>query len=466
MDMKDDAARRVHPDRLRLCREGPPPQGPVILWMSRDQRVHDNWALLHAQDVALAAHVPLEVVFCLAPAYPGATLRHYHFMLHGLREVREACLAHGIGFTLLPGHPPETLAAHAAARKAGAVVTDFDPLRLKRQWLDQACARLTVPVVEVDAHNIVPCRRASGKQEYAAATFRPKIHRLLPEFLTPFPPLLRHPFPAPASAAVDWDAACAFARPDPGVGPVETRPGMVAGRAALDAFVAERLARYAAQRNDPNAHAQSGLSPYFHFGQLAPQRAALAAHEALERTAGTDANALAFLEELIVRRELSDNFCLHNPAYDRLEGAADWARATLAAHSGDTRAAVYDTAAFEAGATHEALWNAAQTELVRSGGLHGYMRMYWAKKILEWSATPEEAVATAIRLNDRYALDGRDPNGYVGVLWSVAGVHDRAWAERPVYGKIRYMNERGCRRKFDVPAYVARWRGDAQTAAP
>jgi deoxyribodipyrimidine photo-lyase len=161
------------------------------------------------------------------------------------------------------------------------------------------------------------------------------------------------------------------------------------------------------------------------------------------------------LEECVVRRELSDNFCLRCPDYDRFEGLPDWGRRTLEAHAGDRRGYVYGKKEFAAGRTHSALWNAAQAELRERGRLHGYMRMYWAKKILEWSATPREAVETAIWLNDRYALDGRDPNGYVGVLWCVGGLHDRPWSERPVYGQVRYMNERGCRRKFDVDAYVA-----------
>jgi deoxyribodipyrimidine photo-lyase len=230
------------------------------------------------------------------------------------------------------------------------------------------------------------------------------------------------------------------------------KPGETAAHAALETFIAKRIHTYDTRRNDPNADGTSGLSAYLHFGQLAPQRAALAA-----AASGRGEGQVAFLEELIVRRELTDNFCLHNPQYDSLDGAPDWARKTLDEHRADERPYLYSRQEFEFAKTHSPLWNAAQTQLLRSGSMHGYMRMYWDKKILEWSATPEEAVQTALFLNDRYQLDGRDPNGYVGVLWAIAGVHDRPWKTRPIYGSIRYMNSNGCRRKFKVDAYCDRW---------
>lgn len=207
----------------------------------------------------------------------------------------------------------------------------------------------------------------------------------------------------------------------------------------------------------------SNLSPYLHFGQLAPQRAALAvdAVRGLNREA-----ADSFLEEAVVRRELSDNFCWHEPAYDSLDGAAAWARESLELHAADPREHTYTRAQLEAGATHDDLWNAAQAELVALGKMHGFMRMYWAKKILEWTPGdagpagngPAEALATAIYLNDKFELDGRDPNGYVGCMWAICGTHDMGWAERAVFGKIRYMNYAGCKRKFDVQGYVAKVR--------
>jgi deoxyribodipyrimidine photo-lyase len=217
----------------------------------------------------------------------------------------------------------------------------------------------------------------------------------------------------------------------------------------MHAFMALGLDRYDQTSRDPNAHGLSGLSPWLHFGQIAPQSVALEA-VASPRTEGQQ----AFLEQLIVRRELADNFCMHNPHYDSIGGIPAWGRATLDKHRDDIREYVYARDAWERAATHDPLWNAAQHEMVRTGSMHGYMRMYWAKKILEWSKTPEDAIRTAIYLNDRYQLDGRDPNGYVGVLWSMGGLHDRPWKERSVFGTVRYMNAAGCKRKFDVERYV------------
>ncbi len=215
-------------------------------------------------------------------------------------------------------------------------------------------------------------------------------------------------------------------------------------------FLSQKLAAYNERRNDPTLDGQSDLSPYLHFGQVSAQKLAWEVRRRALDTPSGD----AFLEELIVRRELSDNFCLYNEKYDSFEGFPAWAQKSLNAHRGDKREFLYSPKQFENAATHDELWNACQREMVQRGKMHGYMRMYWAKKILEWSASPEEALATAIDLNDRYELDGRDPNGYAGVAWSIGGVHDRAWFERPVYGQIRYMNANGCKAKFDVASYL------------
>lgn len=441
----------VHPARQRVVRQAPDNGGPVVYWMSRDQRARDNWALLRARELAADAR-PLVAAFCLVPEFLGATLRQYDFMLRGLRETAERLARRGLPLVLLVGDPALEIPALCARLRAGVLVADFDPLRVKRRWLGQAARALDIPVLQVDAHNVVPAWEASDKQEYAARTIRPKIGRLLPEFLEDFPPLAPQAVPAPDLPAPDWRTARAALRVDESVPPTTVPPGEDAAAAHLAAFLAERLPGYAAERNDPNAHAVSGLSPYLHFGHIAPQRAAL---DAARAARGDD--SAAFLEELVVRRELADNFCLHNPDYDSLAGAPDWARRTLDVHRADPRPYTYAPADFEAARTHSDLWNAAQRQLLRTGTMHGYMRMYWAKKILEWSPGPEQALETVIRLNDRYQLDGRDPNGYVGALWSVAGLHDRPWKERPVLGTVRYMNENGCRRKFDVQAYVRRF---------
>ena len=450
---------RVHPDRVRALREGPVQDGPVIYWMRREQRAQDNWALVHAQDLALAQGRPLLVVFNLVPDYLGAARRQFAFMLAGLRQTASALNELGIAFVLLQGDPVGNLAELALALGAGVVVTDFNPLRTPRSWEQELAERLTVPLHVVDAHNVVPVWRASDKQEYAARTFRPKLQRLLPEFLTEIPAVHRHPHAwLGAASAPDWQGALNSVTAD-AAGPEISWcvPGEVAAHEALQRFVDRQLERYDAERNDPTLAGQSDLSPYFHFGHLAPQRAALAATDTPAE------GAAAFLEELLVRRELSDNHCLHNPDYDRYEGLPAWGRRTLEDHLDDRREHLYDLAAFEAAATHDPLWNAAQAELVGRGKMHGYLRMYWAKKILEWTRDPGEALDVAIGLNDRYSLDGRDPNGYVGCAWSIGGLHDRAWSERPVFGKVRYMNFAGCRRKFRVDRYIeasAQWRVD------
>jgi deoxyribodipyrimidine photo-lyase len=437
--------------RVTALNIAPAGAGPVLYWMSRDQRADDNWALLFAQAEALERRVPLGVVFCLAPTFLGATARAYEFMLAGLAEVRERLAEKGIALFVLRGEPAQEVAAFAARSKVGMVVADFDPLRPKLEWRRRLAAALGVAVVEVDAHNLVPCRWVSPKREFGAYTLRPKLHRALGAFLTDFPALARHPWPWPRRAPGWGPVAAPAANGLPLPGRPWATAGAAAGRRVLARFVRNKLARYAADHNDPCLDGQSNLSPYLHFGQLSAQRVALAAGRAAVPLAEDP-----FLEQLLVRRELSDNFCLHTPNYDSVECFPAWARATLRKHAGEPRPYRYTPAQLEAGETHDPLWNAAQMEMVRGAKMHGYLRMYWAKKILEWTGSVEEAMETAIVLNDRYELDGRDPNGYAGIAWALGGVHDRPWTERPIFGKIRYMNDKGCRRKFDVDAYVGK----------
>nr|XP_056705873.1 deoxyribodipyrimidine photo-lyase-like [Euleptes europaea] len=430
----------------------------ILYWMSRDQRVQDNWALLYAQRLALKQKLPLHVCFCLVPKFLDATIRHFGFMLGGLKQVAEECQELNIPFHLLTGVAKDVLPSFVTKHSVGGVVTDFAPLRVPMQWVQDVRDRLppSVPFAQVDAHNIVPCWVASDKQEYGARTIRRKIHDRLAEFLTEFPPVIRHPYSSTIQAeAIDWDACYAGLQVDRSVKEVGwAKPGTAAGLAVLEEFIEERLKRFGTERNDPNKPALSNLSPWFHFGQIAVQRAILEVRKHRHRH---KESVDAFVEEAVVRRELADNFCFYNQNYDQVEGAPNWAKTTLALHAKDKRPQLYTLKQLEEGKTHEPLWNAAQLQMVHEGKMHGFLRMYWAKKILEWTSSPEEALKFSIYLNDRYELDGRDPNGYVGCMWSICGIHDQGWAERAVFGKIRYMNYAGCKRKFDVQQFERKY---------
>lgn len=446
---------QVNAKRIRTLHIGKHGGGPVIYWMSRDQRVRDNWAMIAAQEYAINAGKPLAVVFCLADGFLGAAFRQYCFMLKGLRQVERDLVKYGIPFFMLNGGPESALPPFLRALKACCVVTDFDPLRIKKRWKRAVTDIAGVTLHEIDAHNIIPCWLASPKREYGAYTIRPRIHRALGEFLVEFPPLRRHPFPWLGTVLpIDWRKIEEGIRVDRSVTELDwIIPGETEAHSSLSSFIRNRLPDYDTARNDPLREGQSDLSPYLHFGQLSAQRVALE----VEKSAASRVARSAFLEELIVRRELSDNFCHYCEDYDRFQSFPDWARTTLDLHRGDRRDYIYTLEDFTEAGTHDPLWNAAQKEMVQRGKMHGYLRMYWAKKILEWTASPEDALDIAIALNDRYELDGRDPNGYAGIAWSIGGVHDRAWNERAVFGKIRYMSFNGCRSKFDVNAYIKRF---------
>ena len=438
--------------RVHLLKKGKELRGPVLYWMSRDQRARDNWGLLYAQELALSLDAPLGVVFCLAPKFLGATIRQYGFLLRGLEGTAGSWRDRRIPFFLLTGDAGKEIPAFVRSHGISALVTDFDPLRLKQRWKTSVADRIGIPFFEVDAHNIVPCRAASEKREYGAYTLRPKLRRLLPAYLTEFPGLIKHPLTWKGRVpAIHWNRVRAGLHVDRTVPEVEwLAPGEDAGRKALRTFIRTKLRTYDSRRNDPTLEGQSDLSPYLHFGQLAAQRAAL---EVL-RSPAPERSKEAFLEELITRRELSDNFCFHAPDYDAPSCFPSWAVKTLDAHRKDLREHLYGRKELEAARTHDGLWNAAQREMIIRGKMHGYLRMYWAKKILEWTRSPWEAMEVAIYLNDKYELDGRDPNGYAGIAWSIGGVHDRPWGERKIFGMVRYMSEKGCRSKFDVDGYI------------
>ncbi|MGB0872353.1 MAG: deoxyribodipyrimidine photo-lyase [Solirubrobacterales bacterium] len=427
--------------------------GPVIYWMSRDQRVFDNWGLIRAQEIASERDSHVVVLFCLMPTCGHAAFRHYEFMLAGLEQVERDLAQLNIEFVVKVGNPVETVKRHAAELDAAAVVCDFVPLGASRTRRNDLARTLECRLEEVDSRNIVPCWAAADKHVYAAFHLRNRYAKLLPKYLCEIPrPLVQAPDGGSARNKIDWSALRGeVTAPDFGP-PITIEAGQEAAHEVLDDFVANRLDGYAQKRGLPTEDHQSRLSPYLHFGQLSAQRAVLTVRSSAAPAADID----SFVDETVVWRELSDNFCHFNRAYASIDGISEWARSSLDSHAHDPRDVIYDLDAFERADTHDSLWNAAQLEMVRTGKMHNYMRMYWAKKILEWSESPREAFRIAVLLNDRYELDGRDSNGYAGVAWSIGGVHDRPWQERAVYGKIRYMNANGARRKFDVDAYIRR----------
>ena len=441
----------INSKRIRLLLKGTETSGPVIYWMSRDQRVHDNWALLFAQQLAYEHKRSLAVVFNLVPDFLEATIRQYGFMLKGLVEVESELTKFNIPFFLLSGKPHEQIPLFLNSNNASFLVSDFDPLKIKRIWKRDVAKQLSIPFYEVDAHNIVPCLYVSDKHEFAAYTIRPKINKALIEFMDEFSPVKKMGKSELSSDKIDWDKIEKYLNINRDVKEVDwIKPGEKAARKSLKYFLNNKFDKYTELRNDPTKDGQSNLSPYLHFGQISAQRVALET----QRFSGNKESEKSFLEELIIRKELADNFCYFNKNYDSFDGFHEWAKTSLNKHRKDEREFLYALQEFEQAKTHDDLWNAAQMEMVATGKMHGYMRMYWAKKILEWSKSPEEALRIAICLNDRYELDGRDPNGYTGIAWSIGGVHDRPWFERPVYGKIRYMNRNGAQKKFDVNSYL------------
>jgi deoxyribodipyrimidine photo-lyase len=277
----------------------------------------------------------------------------------------------------------------------------------------------------------------------------------LKTYLTEFPRVQEGPKDAVKPEPIDWKALHASLEIDRRVKALPAwTPGTRAAFEMLHGFIRSRLHHFATKRNDPNQNYISGLSPYLHFGQIAPQRCAL---EVSKYRGRYSESVASFIEELVVRRELSDNHCFYNERYDSIDGASAWARESLLKHVGDPRTHLYTLGEFEFGCTHDPLWNASQHQMVSEGKLHGFLRMYWCKKILEWTSTPQLALSTSLYLNDRYNLDGRDPNGYVGCAWSILGIHDMGWTERPVFGKIRYINFDGCKRKFKVADFIAKY---------
>jgi len=446
----------IQPEQVQPLNDRPIQKGRYVLyWMQASQRVVFNHALEYAIGQANGLRRPVIVLFGLTARFPEANERHYAFMLQGLREVGEGLYQRGIQFVVLRDSPE--LAAVQFSKDASMVVTDRGYLRIQKGWRRHVADHAPCLVVQVESDVIVPVEMASKKEAYTAAILRPRIQKHLKRYLVSLKsiPVEKDSLGLSYEGldVEDVKGALRGLTLDRSVSPVETfSGGRKEAMGLLHLFIKEKLKYYADRRNDPSTDYGSHMSPYLHFGQISPVEIALEVRRARGKPKGAKE---AYLEELIVRRELSMNFVYFHRHYDSILALPDWAKETLKAHEKDNREYIYDVEAWEQARTHDPYWNAAQQEMVITGKMHNYMRMYWGKKILEWSKTPEEAFRTALYLNNKYELDGRDPNGFAGVAWCF-GKHDRAWSERPVFGKVRYMNAAGLRRKFDIETYVRR----------
>ncbi len=448
-------AERIQP----LNRKPAGRSGYVLYWMQQAQRAFDNPALEHAVAEANRLHKPVLAVFGLSSTYPEANARHYTFLLEGLRETRQDLAERGIPLLVQSGHPPEVAAR--AAQQAALVVCDQGYLRHQRQWRLALAEQAPCRVLQVEGEVLVPTRVVSTKAEYAARTIRPKIQRAVLEYLADLPVLeLKHPSLEMEQDSLDLS--------DPGS--VLTKLGIKADAAPVSGFFAggtrrakqrfsgflqSNFSNYSSNRNQPQTDDVSHMGMYLHFGQVSP---VWLAREVQKLDAGLSEQKAAFLEELIVRRELAVNFTEFRPDYDAYSCLPAWAGETLEKHRQDPRDPAYTPDQLEAAQTHDPYWNAAMEEMKLSGYMHNYMRMYWGKQILKWSPDPREAHALTLRLNNKYFLDGRDPNSYAGAAW-IYGVHDRGWPERPVFGKVRSMTAAGLERKCDIQGYVRKVEG-------
>ena len=446
----------------------------IAYYMHRDQRVQDNWAFIYSQDLALKHNLPLYVLAGLNVKHPDsaeATRRAIDFTLGGLQEVASECSQLGIEFHFLQDHhvPMYTrILKFMQETSIKCIVADFSPLHPHRNQIKELGDRIDKEscLFQVDAHNIVPAWEASNKDEPRAMEMRQKIMPRFNEFFTEFPVIKSHPIKAlNASPIINWDQIRSSVSVDESVPSCEwAQPGSRYGLQRLQKFVAEGLKIYNEKRNIPTVDAISNLSPWFHSGHVSAQRAVIAVKKYEELY---PKSVFKFVDEAVVWSEMSDNYCLHNKNYDNLNGAPKWAIDSLNQHRGDKREYLYSREQFEKAQTHDDLWNAAQIQLNVEGKMHGFMRMYWSKKILEWSTSPDEAIAIALYLNDHYSLDGADSNGFAGVMWSIAGVHDPPkWGERPVYGRIRYMSYKGCKGKFDIFEYIKKYKSEGSPSKP
>jgi deoxyribodipyrimidine photo-lyase len=430
----------------------------VVYWMQRACRGVDNHALDKAVALGNALRLPVVVYFGVVGHFPGGNLRNYLFLQQGLKDVAADCAERGVGFVLRRA-PHESREQFFADAHAAIVIGDENPVRVPESWRVGIAEKIAVPFWTVDADVIVPAKLLE-KAQYSGAIARPRIARMMPEFLVPYANAkAERPWRMPRGLMHDdvhLDITRGFEDLDRSVGPVAAWTG---GRKEawrrLQVFVEQKLEKYADNRMHPERDATSRLSPYLHFGHIGPLTIALAVQEAVKQRPGLAAARDSYFNEVITWRELSWNFCRYQPEYDNVGCVDNWARETIARHDQDKRDVLYTLEQLENAGTYDELWNAAQTQMVHHGWMPNYLRMFWGKKIVEWTPDAPTAMKWTIYLNDKYFLDGRDPNGYASIAWAVLGKFDRPWPERKIFGKRRYMSKESAMRKFNAKAYIA-----------
>ncbi|MEM1548824.1 MAG: deoxyribodipyrimidine photo-lyase [Thermoproteota archaeon] len=431
----------------------------VLYWMQASPRTEYNHALEYAIEKANELNRPLIAFFGITNRFPEANERSYWFMIEGVLEAKKSLEERGIQLIVWNKSPEEGVLE--LSKKASLLVGDRGYLRIQRKWYKYVAEKVPCPFIQVESNVVIPVEIASSKEEYSAATLRPKLLKNIGKYLTPLKERsLRIHSLSIKLESIDLENIENLIEElnvDRTVKKVERfKGGTSEAKKHLRFFIKNKLDEYHRLRNDPTADCVSNMSPYLHFGQISP------VYIALEVLKTESPGREAYLEELIVRRELSMNFVFYNEKYDSFDCLPEWARNTLMKHRRERRTNIYGLEELENGETHDPIWNAAQREMVKVGKMHGYMRMYWAKKILEWVENPVEAFRIALYLNNKYELDGRDPNSFAGVAWCF-GKHDRPWKERPIYGKVRYMSENGLKRKLDICKYIQKVYADVES---
>lgn len=391
----------INPLRIYKIKEAKNKTGNIVYIISREFRYYDNFALEYAKEISSKKQKKLKIIFKI----PDFSVENKHAFFHKeFEKIKKEFSDNNIDSEIIKNE--KEINAYLKKEKPFLVIKDFNPIENNYLETDN------FSILEIDGHNIIPTRYISNKQEYNAATFRKKVYLNIAEFLTDFPNKYNEKI--------------------------------------ITEFIENKLPYYEKFKNNPNQKVTSNFSKFLNWGFISSQRIAI---EVFKSNAEIQ-NKEAFLEELIVRKELADNFCFYCKSYKDLKSIPNWAKESLEQHKKDIRIHLYSIDELENGKTHDELWNAAQRQLLKQGKIEGYLRMYWAKMILQWAATAQEAIDIAVYLNDKYAFDAPSTNGYVGILWSIGALHDRAFKERPILGKIRPMTYNGAKSKFNIQEYI------------